>query len=28
LFVLLAIYVGLRYVSKGFFGYSIVPPFG
>jgi uncharacterized protein len=28
LFVLLAVYVGLRYVSKGFFGYSIVPPFG
>ena len=28
LFVLLALYVGLRYVSKGFFGYSIVPPFG
>ncbi|MGQ9688721.1 MAG: sulfite exporter TauE/SafE family protein [Desulfobaccales bacterium] len=28
LFVVLAIYVGLRYVSKGFFGYSIVPPFG
>jgi uncharacterized membrane protein YfcA len=28
LFVILAIYVGLRYVSKGFFGYSIVPPFG
>jgi uncharacterized membrane protein YfcA len=28
IFVLLAIYVGLRYVSKGFFGYSIVPPFG
>jgi uncharacterized membrane protein YfcA len=28
LFVILAIYVGLRYVSKGFFGFSIVPPFG
>ena len=28
IFVILAIYVGLRYVSKGFFGYSIVPPFG
>jgi uncharacterized membrane protein YfcA len=28
LFVILAIYVGLRYMSKGFFGYSIVPPFG
>jgi uncharacterized membrane protein YfcA len=28
LFVVLALYVGLRYVSKGFFGYSIVPPFG
>jgi uncharacterized membrane protein YfcA len=28
LFVVLAIYVGLRYVSVGFFGYSIVPPFG
>jgi uncharacterized membrane protein YfcA len=28
LFVILAIYVGLRYVSVGFFGYSIVPPFG
>jgi uncharacterized membrane protein YfcA len=28
LFVILALYVGLRYVSKGFFGYSIVPPFG
>ena len=27
LFVLLAIYVGLRYTSKGFLGYSIVPPF-
>jgi uncharacterized membrane protein YfcA len=28
LFVVLAIYVGLRYISKGFFGFSIVPPFG
>ena len=28
IFVILALYVGLRYVSKGFFGYSIVPPFG
>jgi uncharacterized protein len=28
LFVVLAIYVGLRYISVGFFGYSIVPPFG
>jgi uncharacterized protein len=28
LFVVLAIYVGIRYVTKGFFGYSIVPPFG
>ncbi len=28
LFVVLAVYVGLRYLSKGFFGYSIVPPFG
>ncbi len=28
LFVVLAVYVGLRYISKGFFGYSIVPPFG
>jgi hypothetical protein len=27
LFVLLAIYVGLRYVSKGFFGTSWVPPY-
>ncbi len=27
LFVLLAIYVGLRYTSKGFLGYSIVPPY-
>jgi uncharacterized membrane protein YfcA len=28
LFVVLAIYVGVRYVTKGFLGYSIVPPFG
>ncbi|MFH0822680.1 MAG: sulfite exporter TauE/SafE family protein [Pseudomonadota bacterium] len=28
LFVVLALYVGIRYVTKGFFGYSIVPPFG
>ena len=27
LFVLLALYVGIRYTSKGFLGYSIVPPF-
>jgi len=27
LFVLLAFYVGLRYITKGFLGYSIVPPF-
>ena len=27
LFVVLAIYVGLRYVSKGFFGTSWVPPY-
>ena len=27
LFVVLALYVGLRYTSKGFFGFSIVPPF-
>ncbi len=27
LFVLLAVYVGLRYTTKGFLGYSIVPPF-
>jgi uncharacterized membrane protein YfcA len=27
LFVILAIYVGLRYTTKGFLGYSIVPPF-
>ena len=27
LFVVLAFYVGLRYITKGFLGYSIVPPF-
>ncbi len=27
LFVVLALYVGLRYSTKGFLGYSIVPPF-
>ena len=27
LFVILAIYVGLRYTSKGFLGHSIVPPY-
>jgi uncharacterized protein len=27
LFVVLALYVGLRYTTKGFFGHSIVPPF-
>jgi hypothetical protein len=27
IFVVLAIYVGLRYTTKGFLGYSIVPPF-
>ncbi|NOZ68788.1 MAG: sulfite exporter TauE/SafE family protein [Deferribacteres bacterium] len=27
LFVVLALYVGIRYTSKGFLGYSIVPPF-
>ena len=27
LFVLLALYVGIRYTSKGFLGHSIVPPF-
>ena len=27
LFVVLALYVGLRYTTKGFFGFSIVPPF-
>ncbi|WP_035040790.1 sulfite exporter TauE/SafE family protein [Desulfovibrio sp. X2] len=27
LFIVLAVYVGLRYTTKGFLGYSIVPPF-
>jgi len=27
IFVVLALYVGLRYTTKGFLGYSIVPPF-
>ena len=27
LFVVLALYVGLRYTTKGFLGFSIVPPF-
>ncbi|MBL7032461.1 MAG: sulfite exporter TauE/SafE family protein [Nitrospira sp.] len=27
IFVILAIYVGIRYTSKGFLGHSIVPPF-
>lgn len=27
LFVLLAFYVGIRYTSKGFLGYSLLPPF-
>jgi uncharacterized membrane protein YfcA len=27
LFVLLAIYVGIRYTTKGFLGYSVVPPY-
>ena len=27
LFVVLALYVGIRYTTKGFLGYSIVPPF-
>ena len=27
LFVVLALYVGIRYTSKGFLGYSLVPPF-
>jgi hypothetical protein len=27
IFVILALYVGLRYVTKGFLGYSVVPPF-
>ncbi|MFW5853784.1 MAG: sulfite exporter TauE/SafE family protein [Thermodesulfobacteriota bacterium] len=28
IFILLAFYVGIRYTTKGFLGYSIVPPFG
>ena len=27
LFIVLALYVGIRYTTKGFLGYSIVPPF-
>lgn len=27
IFIILAFYVGLRYTSKGFLGYSVVPPF-
>ncbi len=27
IFIVLALYVGLRYTTKGFLGYSIVPPF-
>ena len=27
IFIILALYVGLRYTTKGFLGYSIVPPF-
>lgn len=27
LFIVLAFYIGLRYTSKGFLGYSVVPPF-
>ncbi|HKK34654.1 MAG TPA: sulfite exporter TauE/SafE family protein [Desulfomicrobiaceae bacterium] len=27
IFVILALYVGIRYTSKGFLGYSLVPPF-
>ena len=27
IFIVLAIYVGVRYTTKGFLGYSIVPPF-
>ena len=27
LFVILAIYVGIRYTTKGFLGFSVVPPF-
>ena len=28
IFVVLAVYVGIGYLSKGFMGHSIVPPFG
>ena len=27
IFIVLTLYVGLRYTAKGFLGYSIVPPF-
>ena len=27
IFIILAFYVGIRYTTKGFFGYSILPPF-
>jgi uncharacterized membrane protein YfcA len=27
IFIILAFYVGIRYTTKGFLGYSIVPPF-
>jgi uncharacterized membrane protein YfcA len=27
IFIILAFYVGLRYITKGFLGYSLVPPF-
>jgi len=27
IFIVLAVYVGIRYTSKGFLGYSLVPPF-
>ena len=27
LFIVLAFYVGIRYTTKGFFGYSVLPPF-
>jgi hypothetical protein len=27
IFIVLALYVGIRYTTKGFLGYSIVPPF-
>ena len=27
LFIVLAVYVGIRYTTKGFLGHSIVPPF-